>query len=121
MWAGPDLAQKGWADLSPIVLSVFWSGPDPSQTSGLGQHQPDLKRNKTGGGDYFPPPILMHAELYSFCMQEEMKQKTKEKKWRGKKSYLARRRRCLAGLTASLAVLRWRLVAVSWLTNGSSK
>jgi len=55
MWAGPDLAQKGWADLSPIVLSVFWSGPDPSQTSGLGQHQPDLKRNKTGGGGLFSP------------------------------------------------------------------
>jgi len=39
----------------------------------------------------------------------------------GSKSYLARRRRCLAGLAASMAVLRWRPVAVSWLTNGSSK
>jgi len=34
---------------------------------------------------------------------------------------LARRRRCLAVLTASLAVLRWNPVAVSWLTDGSSK
>ena len=22
MWAGPDLAQKGWADLGPTVLSA---------------------------------------------------------------------------------------------------
>jgi len=35
--------------------------------------------------------------------------------------YLARRRRCLAGRTASLAVLWWRPVAVSWLTDGGSK
>jgi len=39
----------------------------------------------------------------------------------GKKSYLARRRRCVAGLAVSLAVLRWRPVAVSWLTDGGSK
>ena len=32
-----------------------------------------------------------------------------------------RRGRCLAGLTTSLAVLRWRPVVVSWLTNSDSK
>jgi hypothetical protein len=37
---------------------------------------------------------------------------------RGKKSYLARGRRCLA---ASLAVLWQRPVAVSWLTDGGSQ
>jgi len=39
----------------------------------------------------------------------------------GRKSYLARRRRCVAGLAASLAVLRWRPVVVSWLTDGGSE
>jgi hypothetical protein len=46
----------------------------------------------------------------SFCMQEEMKPRIKYMR-QGKKSYLARRRRCVAGLAASLAVLgggRWR-------------
>ena len=38
-----------------------------------------------------------------------------------KKSYLARKRRCVAGLAASLAVLQWRPVAVSWLTDSGSK
>jgi len=40
---------------------------------------------------------------------------------RGKKGYLVRRGRCLAGLTASLVVLRWRPVALSWLTDGDSQ
>jgi hypothetical protein len=56
----------------------------------------------------------------SFYMQEEMKPRIKYRR-QGKKSYLARRRRCVAGLAVSLAVLRWRPVAVSWLTDGGSK
>jgi hypothetical protein len=42
----------------------------------LGQNRPDPE--KKTGGDYFPPPILLLAERCSFCMQEEMKPKTKE-------------------------------------------
>jgi hypothetical protein len=68
MWAGPtqltglDLAQKGWVDLGPIVLSAsLGSGPDLAQTSGLGQNRPGLE-SKNGEGNYFPPPILLHAE-----------------------------------------------------------
>jgi len=53
----------------------------------------------------------------SFCMQEEMKPRIKYRR-QGKKSYLARRRWCVAGLAVSLAVLRWRPVAVLWLTDG---
>jgi len=34
---------------------------------------------------------------------------------------MARRRRCLAGLTTSLAVLQWRPVAMLWLTESNSK
>ena len=66
MWAGPDSAQKGWADLGPTVLSA---------SVGLGWTRPDLE--KKNRGDYFPPPILLHAEWYSFCMQEEIKPKMK--------------------------------------------
>jgi len=39
----------------------------------------------------------------------------------GRRVYLARRRRCLSGRTASLAVLSWRPVEVSWLTDCGSK
>jgi hypothetical protein len=56
----------------------------------------------------------------SFFMQEEMKPRIKYRR-QGKKSYLAWRRRCIAVLAALLAVLRWRPVEVSWLTDGSSK
>ena len=75
MWArpaqfartGPDSAQKGWADLGLIVISVFlvWARTSLAQ-----------KRNKTGG-NYFPPPILLHAERISFCMHEKLIPKMK--------------------------------------------
>jgi len=59
---GPNLAQKGWADLSAIVLSAsLGSGPDLAQASGLGLNRPDLE-SKNREGNYFPPPILLHAE-----------------------------------------------------------
>jgi hypothetical protein len=59
-----------------------------------------------GEGGIIFPPLFLHAERYSFCMQEKKNSKTQTMK--GKKSYLARRRWCIAGLAASLVVLRWR-------------
>jgi len=50
MWAGPDSAQKGWADLSPTVLSA--------SLAGLGQ------KVKTGRGIISPLP--------SSCMQNDI-------------------------------------------------
>jgi len=99
-----------WADLGLTRIWYFSSGPDPAQKAGMGQDPPG-PATKTGGGNYFPHTpacrtlFVLHAE--------------KEKiNTRGKKSYLARGRRWLA---AFLAVLRRRLVAVSWLTDGGSK
>jgi len=52
---------------------LLWYGSDPAQTSGLGQNRPDPKKEKRG--NYFAPHVLLHAERYLFCMQEEMKMK----------------------------------------------
>jgi len=90
-WAGPT----NWAGLSPKGLGR--SRPNaPLYFYGLGwtwpRHQgwarTDLAQ-KREGGTYFPPPILLHAKWYSFCMQEEMKTKRRRWRrcWRGKKSW----------------------------------
>ena len=106
----------GWARLSPKGLG--WSQPNSSLCF-FGRAGPE---SKNGEGNYFPPPILLHAERYLiFVLHARETYTENEVKVEGKKSYLARRTWCLAGLAASLAVLRWRPVAVSWLTDDSSK
>ena len=130
---GPDSAQKGLGRSWPNKVFYFSSGPDLAQTSVILAHkhkagpEPVWPRegktynagpesawpgNITSGGNYFPPPLL-HAER---CGKT-----TKVQTIRGEKSYLAWRRWCVAGLAASLAVLRWRPVAGLWLTGGGSK
>jgi len=100
----------------------------------LGQNQPAQKRKKTnnagpesawpgnitdgGGGNYFPSPLPACRTLF---ILHAGKKNSKTQTMKGKKSYLARRRWCIAGLAASLAVLRWRPVAVSWFTDDGSK
>ena len=130
---GPDSAQQGLGRSQPNKVSYFvWVGPGLDTRDGpesvwptntwLGQNQsgPEKKKtnnarpesawpsNITSGGNYFPPPLL-HAECCSFCMQGKT---TKAQIIRGEKSYLARRRWCVAGLAALLAVLRWRPVDI---------
>ena len=65
-WADPT----NWVGLSPkglgrsrpnSSLCFFGSGPDPAQTSGLGQNRPSLEKE---GGELFPPRP-------SSCMQNE--------------------------------------------------
>jgi len=90
---------------------VGWAGPPNS--AGPESAWPG---NITSGGNYFPPSPLACRTLFVLHAGE----KTKVQTIRGEKSYLAWRRWCVAGLAASLAVLRWR-VAVLWLTGGGSK
>jgi len=86
------------------------SGPNPAQTVGLSQNKsgPQTHQNwarsglaqlkktisagpepawpstgKPTGGNYFPPPILLHAARM-FCMQEEKRANKRDK--RGQKS-----------------------------------
>jgi hypothetical protein len=45
-----------------------------SASFGLGRTRPRHQgwaRKEKWGGNYFPPPILLHAERYSICMQEK--------------------------------------------------
>jgi hypothetical protein len=69
------------------------------------------------GGIIFPLPSCMQNAVRFACRGKTTKLQT----IKGEKSYLAWRRWCVAGLVASLAVLRWRSVAVLWLTGGGSK
>ena len=132
---GRSRPSRDWADLGPTKSPIFvWVGPSPDSRDGpesvwptntwLGQNQSGPEKKKTnnagpesawpsniasGGVNYFPPPLL-HAEHCSFCMQGRT---TKAQTIRGEKSYLAWKRWCVAGLAASLEVLR--------LTGGGSK
>ena len=73
---GPDSAPKvlgrsrpkmDWADLGPTKSDMlFWARPGPEGRAGPGPAWPS---NKTGRGGIVPPPTLLHAERYSFCMQ----------------------------------------------------
>jgi len=94
----------GWAGLSPkglgrsrpnSPLCFCWSGPDPTQTSGLGQNRPDLEKKNRGG--LFPPSHPPACRTV-FVLHVGGDKAKIEVKAGGKKSYLARRRRCLAGL-----------------------
>jgi len=81
IWAGPaqltrpDSAQKGRADLGPIVLSA---------SLGLGRTRPthkgwvrtglaQKKKKKQGGRNYFPPPILLHADAGETYAENKVK------------------------------------------------
>ena len=143
---GPDSAQKGlgrdWADLGPPKSPIFvWAGPGPDSrdepesvwptNTWLGQNQsgPEKKKtnnagpesawpsNITSGGELFSPSPPACRTLFVLHAGENHESTT----IRGEKSYLAWRRWCVAGLAASLVVLRWRPVAVLWLTGGGSK
>jgi hypothetical protein len=62
MWARPDSAQKGWADLGPTVLSasLVWACPSPDIRARL-----ELSRPRKGrGGIIFP--------FLSSCMQKDI-------------------------------------------------
>jgi hypothetical protein len=82
-------------------------------STSLAQHQKSNGR----GGIIFPshPPACRPNVLHAGGNTGN------ERNAGGRRVYLARRRRCLAGRTASLAVLWWRPVAVSWLTDGDSQ
>ena len=125
---GPDSAQKGWADLGPTKFLIFvWARINLAhKTSGLGQNQLAQRRKPISAGpapawpsikiqregNYFPPPILLHADQM-FCMQEETQvmkkmQGGEEFTWRGEGGAL------LVGL------LRWRCCGGDrWLCRGS--
>ena len=110
-----------------IWMESCSNGPEPAWpkkiTSRLGQNQPgpEKKKKQTGEGELFSPfhPPACRTKYRSACRRKWSRRR--KKKMKGKKSYLARRRWCLAGLTASLAVLRWRSVAVLWLKDDISK
>jgi hypothetical protein len=119
-FAGPDSAQKGWADLDLIVISVFfvWVGPGPDIMVG-----PELawpKKETKRGGELFSPShppacrtnIVLHAgETYT---ENEVKVEGKEE-LPGTEEAVP----CWSGCFASTTVVE--AVAVSWLTDGSSK
>ena len=120
---GPDSAQNCWADLGPKWVGpisaqnkkhiIFWARPGPEDRAGPGSAWPKPKR---GGGELFSPHPCMQNATRSACRERNEKINAREK---GKKSYLARRRK--RWLAAFLAVLWWRLVAVSLLPGGDSK
>ena len=126
---GPDSAPKGLADLGPTKSPIFfWARPGPDSKDGpesvwpintwLGQNQPGPEKEKTnnagpesawpsnitdgGRGNYFPS--LLPACRTLFILHAGEKKHSKTPTMKGKKSYLAQRRRCVAGLAASLAV-----------------
>jgi len=104
-WAGlnPKLLGRfrpklGWADLGPKQKTniFFWARPGPEDRAGPGSAWPKPKR---GGGNYFPPTPACRTLLVLHAGKEkEMNART-----RGKKSYLARRRLCVAGGAAAEA------------------
>jgi hypothetical protein len=104
----------GWAGLSPkglgrsrpnSPLCFCWSGPDPTQTSGLGQNRPDLEKKNRGG--LFPPSHPPACRTV-FVLHVGGDKAKNEVKAGGKKRYLA------GGGGALLVWLR------SWLMNRSS-
>jgi hypothetical protein len=69
MWAGPDLAQKGWADLGPTVLSASVglgrTRPDPDIRAGP---EPARPRKEKQGGIISPlPSSCMQNGIRSAC------------------------------------------------------
>jgi hypothetical protein len=108
---------KGWARIS-LAHKHIRAGPEPAWPSegnpisaGPAPAWPSIK-NPTEGGNYFPPPILLHADRM-FCMQEET-QVTKEMQggeeftWRG------------GGGALLVGLLRWRCCGGDrWLCRGS--
>ena len=133
-WA--DLGPSGIGPISAQQSLLFSSGPDLGQTAGMGQNQSGpqthgwartnlaQRRKKRQcwarislaqqpnirGGIIFPLSSCMHNAVRSACREEK---NTKAQTIRGEKSYLAWKRWCVAGLAASLEVLR--------LTGGGSK
>jgi len=103
---GPDSAQKcwadfgpkmDWADLGPTEKLISPSGPGPTQKARLGQDPPG-PATKTGGGNYFPPTPACRTLFVLHAEKEKI-----NARMRGKTSYLARGRLCVAGGAAAEA------------------
>jgi len=65
MWARPDSAQKGWADLGPTILSasLVWACPSPDIRA-----RPELSRPRKGrGGIIFPLSSCMQKDILFAC------------------------------------------------------
>jgi hypothetical protein len=94
-WAG--LSPKGcWADLGSTILSAsFGLGRTQPRHQGWARTSPTQKIKR--GGIIFPLPSSCMQIDICFACRRKWNRKQRES-WRGKKSYLARRRRCLAGL-----------------------
>ena len=130
---GPESAQNGLGRSRPkktllLNLGQIWPRRQYSwartrlaqrrKKQMLGQNQPGPATYRTWGeGELFSPSPPACKTL--ICMQERTNKKCNQ--WRGRRTYLARRRRPLADQNASMVVLWWRPVAVSWLTDGGSK
>jgi hypothetical protein len=59
----------------------------------------------------------MQNTIHSACRKKKQQNTNNE----GEEELPGEMRWCVAGLANLLAVLRWRPVAVSWLTDGGSK
>jgi len=124
---GPDSAQKrrlGWPRPNknlgrsrPNLKFFFSLGRARPRHAKLGQHRAGPAKKPQRGENYFSPPPASCMQNDSACRRQTPA--TKMQRWR--RLYLAWRRLCVAGLSASLAVLQWRPVAVSRLTGGGSK
>ena len=112
--------QQGWARTSLAHKTQGWARTSLAQRRKNQQCRARIslaRQHNIRGGIIFPLPSCMQNAVRSACRGKTTKVQT----IRGEKSYLAWRRWCVAGLAALLAVLRWRLVAVLWLTGGGSK
>jgi len=76
-----------WADLGPKQI-LFWARPGPEDRAGPGSAWPS---NQNGRGELFSPHPCMQNANRSACREEKKKMNAR---MRGKKSYLARGRRC---------------------------
>jgi len=100
---GQSRPKRDWADLGPTKSPIFfWAGPGPDSRNGpesvwpithgwartiLAQRRE--KTNNAGPKSAWPsnitnregiifPPLFLHAERYSFCMQERKGSKRKQ-------------------------------------------
>ena len=112
MWAGPtqltrpDSTPKGLGQSRPnsFTLLRVWAGPGPDIRAG-----PELAwpRKQNGGGDYFPPPILLHAGG-SYATKLSKSGGARRGTWRG------------GGSDLPVRLLRWRFCGGGrWRCHGS--
>ena len=94
-WAG--LSPKGcWADLGSTILSAsFGLGRTQPRHQGWARTSPTQKIKR---GELFPPSHPPACRSIFVLHAGGNENRKRRESWRGKKSYLARRRRCLVGL-----------------------